>query len=46
MPNTFFPVIGSFRKKAANTMAHNGILVVMMLASAGEVSPTPKMKQP
>ena len=27
-------------------MAHNGMLVVMMLASAGEVSPTPKMKQP
>ena len=46
MPSTFLAVIGSRRKKAASSMAHSGMLVVMIDASAGEVIPTPKMKQP
>lgn len=46
MPSTFLPVIGSFRMKAASNMAHSGMLVVMMEASAGELRLTPKMKHP
>ena len=46
MPASFLPVIGSFRKMAASTMASSGMLVVMIEASTGEVSPTPKMKLP
>ena len=46
MPRSFLPVIGSRRKTAARTMASSGMLVVMIEASTGEVSPTPKMKHP
>ena len=46
IPNTFFPVIGSFKKRAANSMAHNGILVEMMEASLGELRFTPNRKHP
>ena len=38
--------MGSFRKNAASIMAHSGMLVVIMLASAGDDSPTPRMKLP
>ena len=46
IPIIFFPVIGSFRKNAARTIAHNGMLVVIMDAFVGDVIPRPVMKHP
>ena len=46
IPATFFPVTGSRRNTAARSIAHKGILVVIIDASAGDDSLTPKMKLP
>lgn len=46
IPPTFIGVTGSFRKSAASTMVMSGIVVVMIEASMGEVSDSPKVKHP
>lgn len=42
-PATLRVVIGSLSMMAAKIMAHSGMLVVMIDASAGDVSPTPNI---